>query len=178
MSCHRINTINCIAHLIFSALILSACTLTLRDDGLPSVIAPDATAEAAPQAYTDAADLMQGICFAAANDAAGQVFTLRSAGELDTLYNLADNSGLCRRPVARATHDFSSGTIVVGTWSAGRGCTARHDVLRFERDDEARSIEIALRLVIGGDCPYELVRPFWVSIPAAQDYAVTLMVED
>lgn len=127
--------------------------------------------------WVDANAVMAGICFEAAYDAAGQVFTLRSAEEHIRFYGLADQSGLCRRPVERRPFDFSGGRVLAGLWSTGRGCTARHDLLSFARDDAARTITIRLALVVEGDCPYELVRPFWVGLDSAQDYTIVIDVK-
>jgi hypothetical protein len=67
--------------------------------------------------------------------------------------------------------------MLAGLWSYGMGCTARHEFLEFTRDDEAKTILFRLRFITEGDCPYELLRPFWVGIPAASDYQITLSVE-
>ncbi len=142
----------------------------------PAVPPPAPTATGAPPPWADARAVMAGICFEAARDAAGQVFTLRSAADHIRFYDLADHSGLCRRPVERHPFDFSGGRALAGLWSAGQGCTARHDVLSFERDDAARTISIRLALVVEGGCPYELVRPFWVSLEGAQDYTIVIEV--
>src|SRR5690606_18099721 len=117
--------------------------------------------------WQPADEVMAGICFEAAFDAAGQVFVLESAADLTEFYDLADHSELCRRPVTRAAFDFSGGQVLVGLWSKGVGCKARHDVEGFERQKAARQVTLSLRFVTEGDCPYELVRPFWVSIPQA-----------
>jgi hypothetical protein len=144
---------------------------------LPPEPAPTLPPTAPPLPWQDASLVMAGICFEAAYDAAGQVFTLRSADDHIHLYDLADNSGLCRHPVVRHPFDFTGGRVLVGLWSAGRGCTARHDLLSFTRDDAARTITMRLALVIEGDCPYDLVRPFWAGLDAASDYTITLTVE-
>lgn len=120
---------------------------------------------------------MDGICFEAALDAAGQVFVLRDARALAQFYDLADASQLCPRPVERRAFDFSGGRVLAGLWSAGRGCTARHEALAFERDDRARTLTLHLRLVIEGDCPYELVRPFWAALEDAPGYDIRIQVE-
>lgn len=127
--------------------------------------------------WVDAAPVMSGICFEAAFDAAGQVFVLRSAEDHIRFYDLADNSGLCPRPVERHPFDFSSGDVLVGLWSAGLGCTARHDVVDVARDDIAQTLTIRLRFVVEGDCPYELVRPFWIVIPGVGTYNITIDVD-
>jgi len=155
---------------LLTALLLAGC----------GPLAQTATAIAVPPTPTppwvDANAVMAGICFEAAHDAAEQVFTLRSAEEHIRFYGLADNSGLCRRPVERRPFDFSGGRVLAGLWSAGQGCTARHDLLSFARDDAARTITIRLALVVEGDCPYELVRPFWIGLDAAQDYTIIIDV--
>lgn len=148
----------------------------------PVVILPQVTPQTlipgAPEAgLTDAMNVMSGICFESAFDAAGQVFVLRSEAELSRLFDLADNSRLCRRAVTRGTFDFSSGQILVGTWSRGSGCTARHEVLAVDRDEANRRVTLRLRFITEGDCNYELVRPFWVRIGGVSDYAVDLTVE-
>lgn len=130
----------------------------------PAVPAPDAGA------------VMSGICFAAAQDAAGRLFVLRSAAELEHLFDLADNSRLCRRPVQRHEFDFSDGRVLAGLWSAARGCTLRHEVVQWQRDDSARQIRLQLRLRSAGACDYELVRPWWLALENATDYLIEFQV--
>ncbi|MBI5670982.1 MAG: hypothetical protein HZC41_23560 [Chloroflexi bacterium] len=128
--------------------------------------------------WTDEAAVMNGICFEAARDAAGRVFVLRGAGEQIRFYEQADASGLCRQPVTRVPFDFSGGRVLAGLWSAGTGCTARHDVTGITRDDAARTLTIHLRFMTEGDCPYELVRPFWIGLDGVGDYAINLAVTE
>lgn len=141
----------------------------------PTPITPTATVS--PYPWTDANAVMGGICFESAYDAAGRTFVIESAEELSAFFDLADNSGLCRQPVARNTFDFRDNLIIVGMWSRGMGCTARHDVESFQRDDSARSLVIFLKLVTEGDCNYELVRPYWIAIDNALGYDVELIVD-
>jgi hypothetical protein len=141
-----------------------------------ATIAATAALSALPAGLADASAVMGGICFEAALDAAGRVFVLRSAEDHIRFYDLADGSRLCRRRVERRPFDFGEGRALAGLWSAGRGCTARHEVLAFRRDESARVIRLDLRLVVEGACDYELVRPFWVSIAGAADYAVEIAV--
>ena len=128
--------------------------------------------------WQPADEVMAGICFEAAFDAAGQVFVLESAAELADFYDLADHSELCRRPVPRAAFDFSGGQVLAGLWSRGSGCKARHDIEAYERHEAARQVSLHLRFVTEGDCPYELVRPFWVSIPQAAGYDIHIEVQE
>jgi len=155
-------------------LVLVACSL---DPGSPPTVAlPEAVESGA--AYTDAAEVMRGICFESAYGAAldEAVFVLRSDADLQRLFDLADNSGLCRRAVERGSFDFSDGRVLVGTWSFGMGCTANHDITTYTRDAAAQTVTLVLAFSTQGDCPYELVRPFWIAIPDAADYAITLTV--
>ncbi|MCU0513638.1 MAG: hypothetical protein MUE40_13845 [Anaerolineae bacterium] len=130
-----------------------------------------------PPDVRDELALMQGICFEAAHDAAGRVFVLRGALEHIRFYDAADHARLCRQPVTRYPFDFEDGRVLAGLWSRGAGCTARHDVLSYTRDAAAQSITVRLRFVTEGDCPYELVRPFWISLPDAGAYAIDIVVE-
>ncbi len=152
---------------------LTGCTI--------GAVAPDAQqavpTDAVQDGWVDASPTFYGICFESALDAAGQVFVLRSAEDLIRLYDLADNSGLCERAVGREMYAFSDDTVLIGTWSAGMGCTAHHDVTRFERDDVAQTLTIAAQFITEGDCPYELVRPFWLGLAGVADYDIRLIVE-
>ncbi len=120
---------------------------------------------------------MSGICFESANDAARRAFVIRSADELTRFFDLADNSELCRQPVGRGTFDFTNGRILAGTWSRAQGCTAYHQVQSVRRDDTARTLFLFLKLVVDGDCTYELVRPYWIGLSGVSDYDVQFVVE-
>ena len=138
---------------------------------------PDPTSTP-PFGMSDAMDVMSGICFESAQDAAGRVFVLRSAEELSTFFDLADNSELCRRDVQRFPFDFAGGQILVGLWSYGFGCTADHEQIDLQRDDDAQTILITLQFITEGACNYELIRPYWVGLSGAQDYDVDIVVSD
>jgi hypothetical protein len=139
--------------------------------------APNLTSTPWPYPFTDESAVMSGICFEAALDAANQLFILHNAAEHIAFYDLADNSEFCRHPVTRYPFDFSNGRVLAGFWSYGRGCTARHDVLDYQQDDVAKTLTIRLRFVTEGDCPYELVRPFWVGLDGVQYYQIEMVVE-
>ena len=130
-----------------------------------------------PFPWTDENAVMRGICFEAANDAAGQVFILRNAEAHIQFYDLADSSGLCRLPVTRNEFDFSTGRILVGLWSLGTGCDAFHEVTNILRDDAAHTFTIRLRFVTTGECGYELVQPFWIGLEGMSDYDIRIGVE-
>ncbi|GAB4516320.1 MAG: hypothetical protein OHK0046_21500 [Anaerolineae bacterium] len=151
--------------------LLVGCTMT-NDPAVPtsSIIAPTPNV----QRWQDANPVMQGICFAAAADAAGRVFVLRSAAELQQFYDLADNSRLCRRPVMRGAFEFTEGRVLAGLWSTGTGCTARHDTARYEKT--ASTLTIDLTFVTEGACGYELVRPFWIALENAAQHEILINV--
>lgn len=126
-----------------------------------------------PVPWTDELLTMYGICFEAALDASGQVFVLRNAEEHIRFYDLADNSGLCRRPVERAPFDFQSGErLLAGLWSAGTGCTAQHEVQAFNLEDDVLTLDV--QFTTAGACNYELVRPFWVGVEGVQDVQINI----
>lgn len=152
----------------------------VNPDPSPTPAQPTATPTLTPTPLPfdleDAVKVMNGICFESANDAAGRVFVMRNAEEHIRLYDLAENSDLCRRPIIRNPFDFSNGRILAGIWTSGMGCTADHEILNVQRDDNAKTITIDLRFVTAGDCPYELVRPFWVAFSDAQEHEVIINV--
>ena len=138
---------------------------------------PPPTPNNFPEGIYDALPSVMGICFEASWDASDNIFIIRSAEEHIRFYDLADNSELCRRAVGRVPFDFSGGDILLGTWTRGTGCTAQHTITNYARDDNAKTITIQAQFSTEGDCPYELVRGFWLGIDGAQDYDITLEVE-
>lgn len=127
--------------------------------------------------WREARAIVSGICFEAAFDAAGRVFVLRDAVQHIEFYDLADNSRLCRQPVTRQPFDFSAGSILVGLWSSGTGCKARHEVIDYRQDDAAQRFILRLQFIVEGNCPYELVRPFWIALDGVRDYEIEVTVE-
>lgn len=162
-----------IRSLLLAALLLAGCEFEERF--LPP-FTPAPTLTPAPVVALEETDVMRGICFEAAFDAADQVFVLRSADQQTQFYDLADHSRLCRQPIERVPFDFSSGRILAGLWSKGTGCTARHEIGLITRDDAARQVTLDVRFVTEGDCPYELVRPFWLALDDVADYAVHIQI--
>lgn len=168
-----------LAGLIF---VLSGCASALPEASATVAVMPTTAPTFTPSftatpayPWTDENAIVSGVCFEAALDAAGRVFVLRSADEHIRFYDQADNSHLCRHPVTRYPFDFSTGRVLAGLWSYGRGCTARHEVMSVTRDDTARTFTIRLHFVTEGDCNYELVRPFWVGLDGLSDYTVTII---
>lgn len=137
---------------------------------------PPPTTIAQAHGWTDENALMSGLCFEAVNDAAETAFVFRREAELRNLYDLADNSRLCRELVGRGTFDFSNERVLAGIWSRANGCTAHHQVINVRRDDVAMIYVVRLRLVTQGNCAYELVRPFWVGLDGVSDYDVRIVV--
>ncbi|HRL11366.1 MAG TPA: hypothetical protein PKX07_05775, partial [Aggregatilineales bacterium] len=78
---------------IFGALILAGCSLLEAPEAPP--------VDVAPAMLGDASEVMRGICFESAFDAANRTFVMQSDAELAAFFDLADNSELCPRPVAR-----------------------------------------------------------------------------
>ncbi|MCY4525762.1 MAG: hypothetical protein OXB89_04060 [Anaerolineaceae bacterium] len=162
----------CIAALFL--MFLTGCNLVAE---LPQGVAvQDVPVPTPPLPEADANAVMAGICLEAARDAAGQLFVLRSADELTNFFDLADNSRLCRQPVTRRAFDFGDGRVLAGLWSAARGCAAAHHVRFFQRDSGARRIRLQLQLGVTGDCDYELVRPWWMTLEDARDYEIAIEV--
>jgi hypothetical protein len=164
------------------AALLAGCIQSQSSPPPPDMTAPPVAVTAPPSPtgiypWRDANAVMSGICFEAAFDAAGQVYVLRNAEDHIRFYDLADHSQLCRHPVTRTPFDFSSGDVLAGLWRRGQGCSAHYDVLAFTRDDAAQTFTITLRFVTEGDCPYDLVSPFWAGLPGLADYDIHITVE-
>lgn len=172
---------------LFLTLLCTGCFLDVAQDTSPTrpvLIIPSITPPPNPVAgifertlpddLYDTLPVMQGICFEAAWDAAGRVFIMRNAEEHIQFYDAADNSALCRHAINRYPFDFSDGDVLVGLWNQGLACTAHHEVIAYQRDDLEKNIHIGVQFITEGDCPYELVRGFWVGIPNAQEYQVTI----
>ena len=159
---------------VVCALLIAGCYLTsdLVETTTPTSPAPTLATLLA----RDASDVMAGICFESAFDAAGQVFVLRSTEDQIHFYDLADNSHLCKDPVQRVSFDFSGGRVLAGLWSKGKGCTARHDVQSMSRDDDQKTVTIKVQFTVEGDCGYDLVRPFWLAIDRMTDYTIDIQV--
>ena len=144
-----------------------------------AVASPSAALLATPTAdygWTNAQYVMQGVCFEAAEQLLDTVYTLRSSAELERFYSQIDLREYCQQPIKRETYPFSEGDVLVGIWNAAAGCTADHAVQAVERDPANRRIAIQLRLVTAGDCPYELIRPFWVVIHNADGYTAEISI--
>lgn len=128
--------------------------------------------------WTDMPEIVSGVCFEAGWDAVGQVFVLRNETDLLRFYDLVDNSQLCRRPVRRVSFDFSNGRALVGLWSRGRGCTARHEVAGYILEAAARRLTLRMRFITEGACDYDLLRPFWISMAGVDTFDIQVEGSD
>jgi hypothetical protein len=115
--------------------------------------------------WEDVGYLMEDICFEAAANGAEQVFVIRDASALDQFYTQVDRSQLCEEAVTRKSFPFSDGTIIAGLWSSGTGCQSQYVVQNVLRDDTKHQATIQLQFVTEGECPYELIQPFWIAMP-------------
>ncbi len=170
-------------HCLYTCILLwgsAACTLNTPPP-LPRLTnTPLVENEGQPTAETRWHDInytVDGVCFNAAEDAVDQIFILRSAQEHIRFYDGVDQSQLCRQPIQRHPVNFEGGFVIAGVWNAGRGCTARHDVATYIRHEDARLIVFNLKFITEGDCPYDLIRPFFVGLPDAADYEITFLIE-
>ncbi len=164
-----------------AALLLVACNLTLPAVELPpptlprisiATLAPTATPDPL-DGLEDARAVMAGVCFEAAYQRRDRPFVLRTEADLARLYNEIDQSEHCRRPVSRGAFDFLGGRALVGVWSYGVGCTARH-TLTQQRDAAARTVTLRAAFSVEGDCNYELIHPLWVAVPLEAGWDVRL----
>ena len=127
--------------------------------------------------WTDVNYLMDGICFEAALNAAGQVFKIGDAATLEAFYTQIDSSQLCEDPVNHMTYPYNNGEVIMGLWSKGMGCSARYTIQNIQRDDIQKQEAIQLQFITEGDCPYELVQPFWIALPQSEGYSIQLDVQ-
>lgn len=167
--------------LLVLALLAGCDALSFYETAIPAASPSAPGPTPLPGGLTDERAVVGGICFESAFDAAGRVFVLRSPAELAWLFDSSDASGFCRRPSARGGFDFGGdprpARALAGLWSRGLGCTADHVIDAVEIDPTARTFTVRLRFVTAGDCPYELVRPFWIGITGYNEYDIRLIVE-
>lgn len=174
-------------HWLGALWLLAGCVLldnVPRPTPLPNVVVPSVTppptedaplaAPALPFGWQDAREVMRGVCFEAAFALRDEVFVMRSLAELEAFWARVDALNACRRPIARPSVTFPDSAALVGLWSYGVGCTARHAVRAVTAGTGTLDVELAL--YIEGACNYELLRPFWVFIADAAAQAVTLRV--
>ncbi|MCY3935458.1 MAG: hypothetical protein OXG09_05615 [Chloroflexi bacterium] len=157
----------------FFATLLQA-TLTLLLTLLPHLQQRLGTAAPDESALRDESAQFFGVCFVAAAAHAGPTIVLRSAEQLRLFHRQL--AARCRRPIQEPTFDFSNGRILFGRWSAGEGCGAHHVLTAYEREPSAQYLRVEARFVPFGSCPYELLRPLWLSAPGGAATRVELHV--
>ena len=104
-------------------------------------------------------------------------FKLNNQNVLNGFYTQIDRNKVCEDDINSMAYPFNDGEMIVGIWSSGMGCSARHEVLNVQRDDAQKQEAIQLQFVTEGDCPYELVQPFWIALPQSADYDVQIAVQ-
>lgn len=124
--------------------------------------------------WINANDLVKGICFDAAAQLANATYVIHTSAEW-TQFNQRFTS-LCQEPVRLEPLVLEDGDVLVGTWSTGQGCTAEHQVNNFQWDASNRTIALYVEFAVSGECPYELIRPFWVILKQAAGYQITLTI--
>lgn len=127
--------------------------------------------------WVDVNYLMEGVCFEAALSMADEVLIIPDARSLDAFYTQIERSQLCEDSVNRGVYAFNEGDMIVGVWSSGTGCTSRYVVQKVQRDDAQKQEAIQLQFVTEGDCPYELVEPFWIALPQSANYNLQIEVQ-
>lgn len=127
--------------------------------------------------WEDVNYLMESVCFEAAMNVAGQVFKISDANALQAFYTQLDRNQTCEDPINRVAYPFNNNESIVGLWSEGIGCTARHEVQNVQRDDTQRQETIQLQFVTEGNCPYELLQPFWIAVPQSTGYNFHIEVQ-
>lgn len=127
--------------------------------------------------WKDVSYLMESVCFEAATKVAGQVFQIADVNALSALYTQLDRDQPCEDPINHTTYPFNNGEIIVGLWSAGIGCNARHEVQNVQRDDIQGQETIQLQFITEGDCPYDLLQPFWIAVPQSIGFNIQIEVQ-
>lgn len=168
--------------LLLAALTLAVgCNLPLPalDRVLPGDVEPSAAATPDPlyagQPYQDARSIFAGVCFNYWVEQTNRLFIITSDYEHIAFYNEVDESELCRFPVIRQPFNFEQGGILLGAVNVDVGCWAYTNPIELVTDHEARRVIMRVGWGADGDCGYQLVRPFWVSIPRPPEgYTITL----
>ena len=156
-----------------SALFLRAA-LSLLLPLLPNLMAPLETAVRDEFSLRDEKALFHDVCFVAAEAFTRQTIVLRNANQLRQFH--AQLAARCRLTVSEPEFDFTSGRILFGLWSAGEGCGANHLLTDYERDAGANRIRVQAIAFTFGACPYELLRPLWLSAPGDAHTRIELQV--
>lgn len=119
---------------------------------------------------------MSGVCFEAALARANEVIVLQQADEHIAFYNDVDASGDCRLPITRNPFEFVDGTrTLAGVWVPATGCDTDTTVTDYALADGVLRVDV--QVDVTGDCPYELIEPFWVGVDAVTDVQISVATE-
>lgn len=157
---------------MIAAILRAALSLLLPI--LPNWLAPLETAVRDEFSLRDEKALFHDVCFTAAASFTRQAIVLRHESHLRQFH--ARLAARCRLTVSEPQFDFTSGRILFGLWSAGAGCGANHLLTHYERDEGANRIRVRAISFTFGACPYELLRPLWLSAPGDAHTRVELQV--
>lgn len=131
---------------------------------LPTAV-PFPTVEPFTGPYGDAVGLLDGVCFEFLLGLNGQSWVWTTAADLGAFYGAVDDSKRCPGPATRGTFDFN-GVVVAGIINTATGCDSAHHFVDLVQDDSARTQTVMLQFVVEPGCPYELIQPFVIVLPA------------
>jgi hypothetical protein len=117
-----------------------------------------------PGPFTDAAWLLDGVCFEYLAQMDGERWTWTAEEDMNDFFDRVDDSKLCGIPVPRPTFDFTD-AILVGAVQTAQGCDAAHRVVNVLQDDRAQTRTLVVALDVQPGCPYDLVQLFLVAVP-------------
>jgi hypothetical protein len=137
---------------------------TMAGRRTPSPVPDIRVLEAVTFPFANAASLLDGVCFEFLLTQNGQVWTWTTTGDLAAFYDRVDASELCPGPVERRDFDFSQG-VLAGTVTVATGCDAAHRVINVVHGARTQTVNIQLDVLPG--CPYELVEPLLIALPAS-----------
>ncbi|MBN1562599.1 MAG: hypothetical protein JXA10_02085 [Anaerolineae bacterium] len=127
--------------------------------------------------FTDAAWVLDGVCFEALAQMNGASWSWGTTDALNTFFDQVDDSGWCDSPVSRPSFDFTD-QMLVGTVHTAQGCDAAHRLIDVVQDDTAQTRILILALDVQSGCPYELAQIFLVAVPRLPDaYTTTIRLE-
>jgi hypothetical protein len=132
----------------------------------PTSAFPDLRTDPGP--FTDAAWLLDGVCFEMLARMNGESWSWETQEDLTAFFDRVDSSGVCGAPVVRAPFDFTE-LILVGAVQTAQGCDAAHQLIDVAQDDTACTRMLSLALEVYPGCPYELVQLFLVAAPRLPD---------
>lgn len=132
---------------------------------------------ALPEAYVDAAYLLDAVCYDALRVVADRQIILPSQPDLDQYFNNLNSLGVCEGVMTAPAYDFSS-RILVGYIQMGQGCDASFYPDAPALDTQARTLNIRVQFAVTSDCDYEVMGIFLAAIARPpDDYGVTIIFQ-